>query len=296
MPRMTFESKNKNQNAFDYPSLKLEQNERARILLIESEPEVEYVHTLRAPQMTDGRIEYEEQRQKSGETIRVPKMTFIGKHICMGSFDVVAESGTDPKGCPVCEEATKSSIVDAPQRRFALHVIRYQTQPGSFNVAEPFGVNLLAWGFTDKIFNQIVDFTEEWGDLRSHDLRLGPCTNKQYQQFEINVSADAAWQANEERKRIVQETYKSNKSPDLSRVIARRLTRDQVQQDLEKVRSANREAYGKRDEEPALSPSEIGSADLFTNPETQSNREPAPAITRPERKDTIDFDELLTGL
>lgn len=289
MPKITFDQKNKTQTGFDYPMLKLEQNERARILVIEEAPEKEYIHTLRAPQVTDGRVEYEEIRTKSGESVRQPKMSFIGKHICLGSFDVVAADGGDPKACPVCEEAQKSSIVDAAQGRYAMHVIRYQTQPGSFTVAEPFGVNLVAWSFTERIFNQLTDFVQEWGPLTSHDLRLGPCTNKQFQQFEINVSADAAWQANDERKRIVQQTYASNKSPDLSKIIARKLSREQVQQDLDKVRAANREAYGKRDEEPVVSPTDVGTSDLFS----ERAETPKEKVTRPERTDTLNFDELL---
>ena len=294
MPKMTFEAKNKSQTGFDYPTLKLDQNERARILLVETDPEVEYVHTLRAPRVTDGRVEYEEQRQKSGETVRVPRMDFVGRHICIGSFDVLADKGLDVKACPVCEEAQRSSIVEAPQRRFALHLIRYQTQPGSFNVGEPFNVNLLAWGFTDKVFNQIVDFSELYGEMREHDLLL-TCKVKQFQQYDMMVAPDAAYMQSEARKKAVAETYRSNKCPDLSRVIGRRLSRDQVQQDLEKVRSANREAYGRRDDEPKIAAEDMGGPDLFSDPATSSNRQPE-KVTRPERKDTINFDELLTDL
>ena len=300
MPRMTFTQDNKVSTGFDYPTLKLEMNERARILAIEPEPEVEFVHTLRAPRVTDGRVEYEEIKQRSGEYVRVPKMDFIGRHICPGSFDLLSQSGKDVKGCPTCQKAEKSGVVSPAERRFAMHVIRYQLQPGGFNVAEPFGVSLVAWVFGDRMFNLIVDFTDEWGDLRKHDLKLGPCTNPKYQKWEIQPAMDAAWLGNEDRQRVTTETYKSNQCPDLSRLIGRKLTMDQIMQDLEKVESAHREAFGGDEEraEPAaeVRQKDVNVTDLFdTKPATSPEPEPA-AVTRPPREDTIDFDSLLKDL
>lgn len=272
-------------------------NERARILAIETDPEVEYVHTLKAPRLVDGRVEYEEVKQKSGDVIRQPKQDFIGRHICLGSFDLLAKNGKDTKACPVCKEAESSSIVDPAQRRFAMHVIRYQLQPGSFNVSDPFGVSLIAWCFTDKVFNLITDLATEWGDLRNHDLKLGPCTKPKFQQFDIQITQEAAWQGSEDRKKITAETYKANTCPDLSRLIGRKLTLDQVEQDLDRVRQANREAYGTRDFEPTVfetaKPSPAPSAPASEPLESASAEA---SVARPPRTDVIDFNDLLKGL
>lgn len=293
MPRITLSTDNKSQNSFDYPTLKLDMNERARVLAIESDPEVEYVHTLKAPRITDGRVEYEEIKQRSGEIVRQPKMDFIGRHICLGSFDLLAQSGKDPKGCPVCRLAEKESIVDPAARRFAMHVVRYQLQPNSFNVSDPFGVAMNAWVFGDKVFNVIVDISEEWGDLRSHDLKLGPCTKPKYQQYEINVAQDAAWQASDERKKLTLETYKNGKCPDLSRLIGRKLSLEQVEQDLERVRQANREAFGSPSYD---SDSHFGAAVDSPQSKPVPVEEVPAAMSAKVDTDKLDFEDLLRGL
>jgi hypothetical protein len=290
---MTFASENKLASTYDYPTLRLEYQERARIAAIESEPEVEYVHTLKAPQLVDGRVEYEEIRQKSGDMIRQPKLDFIGRHICLGSFDILAQSGKDTKSCPVCAEAEKSSIVDPAQRRFAMHVIRYQLKPGSFDVADPFGVMVVAWCFTDGVFNKITDLASDF-KLAETDLKLGPCENQKFQKFSIQPANGAEWTKSDQRKQTTVDTYRSNKCPDLSRLIGRRLTLEQVEQDLDKVRQANREAFGTREPDP----------DPFVVPEVvkETRSEPLASLPDPEtsrpstRTDELNFNDLLAGL
>jgi hypothetical protein len=241
VPKVPLTSANKATNNYEFPKLFLEKGERALIVCIEQVPHMEYVHTLRKPQIIDGVTQTETDQKGNKQT----KYDFVGRHICVGNEDVIAQKGLDAKGCPVCAESVKSDMVKPPERRFARHVIRYKTQMGSFKPQDPFQVELIVWAFGDKIFNQLVDFAEEWGDLRQHDLKLGPCEVKNFQKFEINVAATAAWLANDEYKQLVTATYKNNQIQDLSVACGRRIGRDLVKEDLEKVLTAYRIASGK---------------------------------------------------
>lgn len=241
MPKVPLTSDNKAKNNYEFPKLFLDKGERALIVCIEQVPHMEYTHTLRKPQIIDGKPQYETNQRGQKEM----KFDFVGRHVCIGSEDVIAEKGLDAKGCPVCLESTKSDVVNKPERRFAMHVVRYKTQLGGFKTQDPFQAELIVWAFGDKIFNQLVDFAEEWGDLREHDLKLGPCEVKNFQKFEINVANSAAWLQDDSTKELVTKTYKNNQIPDLSVACGRKLSREMIKEDLEKVKEGHRIASGK---------------------------------------------------
>lgn len=255
MPKMTLTTDNKVKASWDFPQLKLEKGERARLVALEEQPSWEYVHTLTAPQIVNGAAVYDTQTNRQGEPTQVLRRDFIGRHICIGDYNVIAEKGIDAEGCPVCAASQTSDMVRPPERRFAMHVIRYKTQPGSFTPQEPFQVELVVWSFADKVLNQLIDFVEEWGSLQQHDLLLGPCENKQYQKFDIKVAKDAAWLASDATKKLTVSIYKNNQLPDISIAIGRRISRDQVQQDLDKVLEKSAIAFGKG--APAVDLSEL---------------------------------------
>lgn len=244
MPRVTLTPENKKANPFDYPKLFLEKGERARVVMIEPEPIMEYCHTMRAPKLDgNGDLVTRSVTRKGGETEDVPDYEFVGRHVCIGDVTAIDQRGSDPDGCPVCEAAKKSDAVSAPDRRFGTHLIRYALKPGSFEIQEPFQVTLIAWTFSDKVFNDIVDIATEWGDLRQRDLLLGPCEVKQFQKFDINVASKAEWLATNERKEMVKEVFKSNQTDNMSQLIARKLTREQILEDLGKVLTAHQIAF-----------------------------------------------------
>lgn len=241
MPKMPLSSENKAKNSYEFPKLFLEKGERARIVLLDPVPQTEYVHTMRAPQITNGKPV-----PNDDDKSRDPwKMDFIGRHICIGNFDTIADKGVDVKQCPVCAEAKKSDAVKPPERRHALNVIRYKTQPGSFAVQNPFQVELVVWSFGDGIFNKLVEFADEWGDLRAHDLMLGPCEVKQYQKMDYNVAGKAEWLQSDDRKALTTEVFKNNMLGDLTMAIGRKLTKEQVLDDLSKVLERHAVANGK---------------------------------------------------
>jgi hypothetical protein len=245
MARISFESSNKKVSSNEYPRLSLEKGERARIVLIEDAPHMEWVNTLRAPALLPGGVpEYETIRTRTGEERQVIKYNFVGQHISIGDPAVIAEKGYD-EADPVGAAGYRGEYNLRPtERRFAMHVIRYKTKPGSFELQEPYQPELLVWRFGEKIFSQLVDYASEWGDLKMRDLLLGPCESKQFQKFDINVAAKAEWLETEERKQLTAEVYRNNRLDDLSITLGRRLSRDQILDDFEGVKEKYNIATG----------------------------------------------------
>lgn len=244
MPQLPFDTKHKTESLADFPKLRLEQNERARILLLE-DPTFAYVHDLRAPKIVNGKAELKEIERSDKSTYIDFVKDFIGRPQCLGDIGILTDKGIDAKNCPACQVASESDEVDKPKRRFAVPVIAYSIKHGGFEVREPFGCEVLVWSFTDQTFNKLVDFATEWGDLKNHDLLLGPCENKQWQKFDIKVSKTAAWQLDDERKSLVVATYKGNKpSGDLENFCGRKVTRTWMLDDVAKIQKRWRIANG----------------------------------------------------
>lgn len=244
MPRVGFEEENKGTVVnYDYPKLKLDMGEKARVIVGLEAPLMEWAHTIRKPQIIGGEAVTEiETNERTGVKSTVYKKDFISNPICLGDPAVVKDQGLDPDHCPACKLAKEHpDFGEPPKRRFAMHVVQYKVRPNSFTVATPFSVDLVVWGFTDMVFNQIVDAKNEWGDIRQHDFLLGPCTNKMFQKFDIKVGAEAEWLKHDERvdrKTLVLETFKENQIPDLSVAVGRAKSEQKIQMDVNAVLEA----------------------------------------------------------
>ncbi len=238
MPKVTFSSENKVKTSnYDYPKLKLEKDEKALLVLLE-DPEVEYVHTLRKPKLENGKPVMKTETRKDKSTYETYDLQFLSRPLCKGDFTILQDKGIDPKNCPMCKLAQENSeYTEAPQRRYAMHVIRYRTKGTGYDLINPFSVELLVWSFTDRYFNQLIDFKEEWGDLRKHDIKM-ECTNKMYQNFDIQVASKAQWLADEDRKKLVKTTLKENKLEDISIAIGQRKEDKWIKEDIEAIREA----------------------------------------------------------
>lgn len=246
MGKVAFDKGNKSQSFSEYPKLSLDKGERARIVVLE-DPTMEWVHALRKPTLVDGAPVYDTRTGKGGATSQELRTDFVGQHICLGDAEVLQDKGVDVVNCPTCKASQESDAIEGPKRRFAMHVLRYRTQPGSFTVQDPFQVEILAWVFADNRFNTLVDLQEEWGDLRKHDLMLGPCEVKQYQKYDIQVAAKAEWLANDERKKIVKSAYANNTikgDAGLQPLIGRKQDILAIQSDIQTVFAANDAAFG----------------------------------------------------
>lgn len=250
MPRVAFSEENKVATTnYDYPKLKLKNQERARIVLLE-DPAMEFVHTLRAPKIVDG-VPQMATTKKNGQDVTENIMDFIARPLCLGDFATLSDKGSDPKRCPMCKMAQEHpDMAQPPQIRYAMHVIRYRTKGGSHDPITPFSVETVVWSFTVRTFNKIVEFKTEWGDLRKHDLLLGPCENENFQKFDISVGAKAAWLEDEERRTLTKETFKNNQIPDLSIACGSKKELRWIEEDISKVLSAWAVVNGKNNVDP----------------------------------------------
>lgn len=203
MPKTTFAPENKaNENSEKYPRLKLEKNARGRIVCVE-EPEFQFVHALRAPKIVNGEAIKEIKKRKDETTYETYEMEFIGNPICFGDIGTLQDRGVDSKNCPACEASQRSDAVPGPTRRYAMNVIQYGLRPGGWELALPFSVRVVVWAFTARMFDQLVDLAQEWGNLREHDLLLGPCEDANYQKWPWKIAQQAAWMATPETRQHV---------------------------------------------------------------------------------------------
>jgi hypothetical protein len=243
MGRVEFSNDNKKStNNYEYPKLKLTQGEKARIVIGLEPPVMEYVHTLRKPEIVNGVPQMETLKRKNGEEYRAHKKQFVGNPICEGREEVLEDKGLDKERCPMCALAAENSdYTDAPKRRYAMHVMRYRTKGNTSDIQNPFSVELLVWSFTQTVFNKLVDIRNdiEGGDLRKHDLVLGPCTNANFQQFDITPSLKKAeWMVDKERQVLFAETWKENQIPDLTIAIGARKKADWIKEDVATIKEA----------------------------------------------------------
>jgi hypothetical protein len=236
MARVTFTPEHKMSSGNpDFPRLRIPtKGEHTRIVCLE-DPEFAWVHRLQMPKILNGRPEVVTKTRKDGTEYDDYKYEYLGSPLCLGDPNTLAERGSDPANCPICALASEGDMARNPIRRFAMHVIEYGTKPGSSELSSPFSVSVKVWAFTDRIFSKLVDLATEWGSLQQHDLLLGPCTNVDFQQWDIGVSARASWAEDEARKQLTIETFKANQAPDLVAYCGRSTERRWLEQDIGRI-------------------------------------------------------------
>jgi hypothetical protein len=223
---------------YDYPKLKLGKDEKARIVLIEKSPVFEWVHELRRPKIVDGVPQMETKQRRDKTEYQDHVMDFLSKPICLGDAGTLDNDGLDPKNCPVCALAKRNpDATKAPVRRFATHVIRYQTRGGTYDITNPFSVEVLVWSFTERMFAQISEFREDWGDLRAKDLNL-LCTNQTFQNYDINVASKTEYLTDDARTQIVKAAYANNRIEDLTIACGRQTEERWLLSDIQKIEEA----------------------------------------------------------
>lgn len=247
MPDLDWDPSNKSEAGIDYPKLKLKNGEYARILVIDKMPKFHWAHTLRAPKIVNGEAVKTSITRKDGSTFSDYVKEYIGQPQCLGDLGVMKDKGVDTRNCPLCERAKETGEIEQAKRRMAMHVIRYGTRPGGWDVRTPFSVELVVWGFTDQIYNKLNNISNQYGNLRERDLLLGPCTDEGFQKFEIMVGPDAAWQKDTSLKAMVLEAYRpENRYPgDLENFCGRKVERAWMLNDIERVAERWRIAHQK---------------------------------------------------
>jgi hypothetical protein len=242
MPEIDFSPENKKQSAFDFDKFKLKKGERARIVLL-AKPTFAWAHNLRAPQIVNGQaVKTTKQRtNRSGEVIGEYTdyvYDFISRPLCLGDYGILQDKSVDPDNCPACKMSKEGEEVNPPERRFAVNVIRYATQ-GNGQLVTPFSCTCLVWAFNEKTFGQLLGIAEEYseaGGLLGRDLLIGPCINEGFQNMEsMSAGAKNVWQASEDIKTRVMETFNANKVENLEAACGRKVERRWMENDLETV-------------------------------------------------------------
>lgn len=301
MPIAQFNRANTNKGP-EIPRLKLEKDEKARIVILDEGPQYRWQHRLEKIKFLGQRPAMVTRERQNGDTYEVFETDWLGSPACTGDPDVLAERGVDPDGCPVCAASRKyPDAFGEPQRRFSMNVFKYGTKPGTTEVQTPFGGSLLVWSFTEKRFSVLVDIAEEFGDLRTTDLTLGPCTNKQYQNFDVHGSPKASWMATDDTKKYTASMYRENKYTDAelmdmcAKLRESRYLKEDIELVIEAWESAARWEQGASAAPTAADvsqPVDVGDAlaDLFEAPKG----DPQP-VSRPTTSVTDDLDSLLAA-
>ena len=240
------EWKDKN-SIFDFPKLKLDKDEKARIVIIDPEPECEYVHSLRKV-ITDeqGRPLMEEKSRQNGSTYEVPQTEFKGKFLCLGDPETLFDKNIDPDNCPACKLATEnSSAVARPEPRFVLNVLKYNLKKGTTTPNTPFQVELVAWEFSLGRMKTLKGIADEHGNLNQVDLLLGPVEGPLvFQKFPIAVGSKCeAWKS-ESNKETAFAVIRNNKEDDLTPILGRRVTFAELQGQVYELVAAYNNAFG----------------------------------------------------
>lgn len=303
MAKMSFSSDNKAATQDNFPRLKLDQDETARIAIFEA-PEFGFVHNLRTPKLINGVAQY-----KSGKDGK-PEMEFdfVGNPICTGDVNVLLDRGSDPKNCPACEAAkNEPDMFQNPKRRFAMHVFQYATN-GTSKPTKNFQGSVKVWSFTDQKYAEIVDLAEEatGGKIENVDLILGPCENKMFQKFKMISSPQVKWKETEASQEAFKEIIADNQAKDLDFFLGRPVKKTEyLLDDLDKVRRNWRIVNGQAMETNAdnLVGAErnldAGLSNLLdTTPPAAAKTESysAPSTPDKEKEEPVDLESLLNGL
>jgi hypothetical protein len=109
--------------------------------------------------------------RKDGSTYPDYSTRFVGQRICLGDPGIVEDKGMDPDRCPACAAAQRGVKGMAPERRFAVPVIRYKTKDrskqggGPVDLQSPPQAEILVWKLTQKMFNALMDCKGEIREL-----------------------------------------------------------------------------------------------------------------------------------
>lgn len=271
---LSFTEENVKKNPYDYPKLKLTKGETALLTYVE-DPVAEYVHRIEKPMLDEaGNVLYTTKDRLNGTQYQVPKTTWVSSPICLGDADVLDEEGIDPANCPICERAAAGEKGARPKRRFAMHVIRTNTVPNTFDANET-GASLIIWAFTDQIFNQLFALQKQWG-LDKHDLQLGPCEDAVMQKAKLAIAPGTAVTEDIKKKVYVDK----NKADDPTIFCGTRKSKDRILEDLAQVDAQWAKSNGDTDSGDVVS----DSVDLSSGISSLLDEEPAPAKETPKAK------------
>lgn len=143
----------------------------------------EWVHTLRAPSLEHGVPVMEPLKKKDGTVYGEKHSTrFVGQRLCLGDPDVLEDKGIDPNMCPGCAAAKRGVKDMRPERRYAVPIIRYETQGKKSDTVRtsPPSAKILVWVFSQKQFGLLAAWKRQVRDL----LEISP----EVKDFALNLA------------------------------------------------------------------------------------------------------------
>ena len=189
---MTKENKGTVDAALDFPRFKMEKKgEKARMAIFG------------IGELADGKLGRITPVPEGGYffDLMVPgseEREYVGSFECLAPEVIKAADEFDPE-CPHCAAVLTGNISEdvmrKRKRKFVMPVVVYQTTPGTSEIVTPPSVSVVAWRFTDRYFNVLVDENEKWADsggLLGHDITL-TCEVVNYQTYNISVEPEAAY-------------------------------------------------------------------------------------------------------
>lgn len=211
MPRIPYQEEFGGGGGAKFPTVKLVANQRIRLVCPEN-PFSELVHRIEAPQFQNGEPLMKRRDAKDPTSPLVYDAQWLGNPICLGDPDVVkAEGGLDVQGCITCavSKEMNGEGVLPPLRRYSMNVVEYMTNTDG-SLVQPFGVRILIWAFTAKIFDKIIAIKNEFGDLSGVDLILGPVEGPLvFQRYPITTGNGCVARSSADTFRVVQTAWTS---------------------------------------------------------------------------------------
>lgn len=194
MAKIGLSQDQKSHSIFDTENFKLKKDEKARILILEEEFDVEYVHWVEE----------------------------FGYAICAGDYSTMFKEGADTQHCRFCAASSADGAIKSARRKFVTLIVVYRTNSKGA-VLQPVSVDVVPWVFGDDKYNDLLGKKEAWGSMRDHDLMV-ECSNEQYQKYAINVMPEAVWKSDKEVASVVAAAFKDAKamySKDLRMLLGR---------------------------------------------------------------------------
>lgn len=300
MAKMSFSTENVSSGNDNFPRLKLDQDETARIAIYE-EPEFGFVHNLRTPKLINGVVQYKSGKDGKSEM----DFDFVSNPICMGDINVLLDRGMDPKNCPACKAAQDApDMFQKPKRRFAMHVFQYATN-GTSKPTKNFQGSVKVWSFTDQKYAEIVDIAQEDSekDIKNVDLILGPCENKMFQKFKMIPSGQVKWKESESTREAFAEIIEENKATDLEFFLGRPVKKvEYLEDDLDKVRRNWRVVNGQTGERNddnlvnAERSLDAGLSNLLDTSKAEPESDKSKTENANKSNEAVDLEDLLKGL
>lgn len=214
MPEIPFDQEHKSTSIFDTDQLRLDANEKARILIMDQNAKMQWVHYI-----------------LTGDEDRATGRRMGRYYVCLGDGTLLGSKdgpGVDVERCPACKiaEPGRDVFCGIPRCRFVVNIARYRTNLKG-QIVKPISLALNAWVFAQEKYNMLADRAEEHGDLRRHDI-IVTCTSKQYQKFDMDVAAQTAMQTDTAARGQYKE-LQAQRSPEIELLIAQPLSYDALE-------------------------------------------------------------------